>query len=329
MALMLAATLGGGLGADLSAGLGAVHAQGVIRVDGSSTVYPISLAMAEEFSIDHPRAPVAVSFSGTGAGLGKLCSGESDVANASRVITASELAACAANGLAVYELPVAIDAITVVVNPANDWVRCLTITELSRVWQAGSTVNDWSEVRAGFPAVPLTLYGPGTDSGTFDYFTEAVNGAVGAVRTDFLPSEDDNILVRGVEGDSNAMGFFGYAYYALNRERLRAVAIDGGGGCVLPDGDSITTGAYEPLARPLLIYVSSGALKRRPAVAEFVHYYLAPEHRVFITETGYVPYSDDVYRAVLERFEERVTGSAFQQFAPGDNVLDAVRRREP
>src|SRR5699024_750792 len=143
----------------------------------------------------NPRAPVAVSFSGTGAGLGKLCSGEIDVANASRVISAGELAACADNGIEVYELPVAIDAITIVVNPANDWAACLTLEELPRIWRPGSQVNSWAEVRAGFPATPLTLYGPGTDSGTFDYFTEAVNGAVGAVRTDFFPSEDDNVLV--------------------------------------------------------------------------------------------------------------------------------------
>ncbi len=184
-------------------------------------------------------------------------------------------------------------------------------------------------MRAGFPEVPLTLYGPGTDSGTFDYFTEAVNGAVGAVRTDFFPSEDDNVLVRGVEGDPSALGFFGYAYYALNRERLRAVAIDSGAGCVVPDDDSITGGAYQPLARPLFVYVSSVALERRPAVADFVRYYLAPEHRVFIAETGYVPYPDDVYRAVQERFDERVSGSSFQEFEPGDDVLEAVRRREP
>ena len=309
--------------------LGTSQAQGVIRVDGSSTVYPISLAMAEEFSIDNPRTPVAVSFSGTGAGIGKLCSGESDIANASRVIRTSELAACAANGIDVYELPVAIDAITVVVNPANNWAQCLTLDELSSIWQANSTISNWSEVRAGFPTAPLTLYGPGTDSGTFDYFTEAVNGSVGAVRTDFFPSEDDNVLVRGVESDASALGFFGYAYYALNREQLQAVAIDSGAGCISPDTDSITSGTYQPLSRPLFIYVSSVALQRRPAVADFVHYYLAPEHRVFIAETGYVPYPDDVYRSVQERFDERIAGSAFQQFEPGDDVLEAVRQREP
>lgn len=308
--------------------LGLAAARGNIRVDGSSTVFPISLAMAEEFSIDHPETPVSVAFSGTGGGLSKLCAGEVEIADASRVVTPAELEKCASRGIGLIELPVAADALTVVVNSGNDFVECLTVSELRAIWEPGSKVEYWSQVRDGFPAVPITLYGPGTDSGTFEFFTHAINGRVGASRTDFFPSEDDNVLVQGVEGDEYALGFFGYAYYVENAGRLRSLAVDAGAGCVKPDALSIESNAYSPLSRPLFVYVSSAALAARPGIAEFIEYYLAPENREFIADTGYVAYPDDVYEAVAARFEAGITGTAFAGFEPGDSVLEAVRRRE-
>lgn len=306
---------------------GLAAAQGMIRVDGSSTVYPISLAMAEEFTIE-TRSPVAVAFSGTGGGLSKLCAGEVDVADASRVVRPSELAACARAGIAVIELPVAADAITVVVNAANDFVDCLTLPELRAIWEPGSSITNWRQVRPGFPDAAITLYGPGADSGTFDFFTHAVTGEAGAIRTDYFPSEDDNVLVLGVESDPAALGFFGYAYYALNSSRLKAVAVDAGGGCVAPDAATIVSNAYAPLSRPLFIYVSTRSLASKPRLADFVAFYLAAENRDYIDETGYVAYADDVYAAVAARFAARRTGSAFADFQPGDSVLDALEADE-
>ena len=295
-----------------------------IRVDGSSTVYPISLAMAEEFSIENPDSEVSVAFSGTGGGMSKLCAGEIEIADASRVIKQAELDTCAAAGIEVIELPVAADALTVVVNTENDWAQCLSIEELHLIWEPGSTVNNWNQVRPGFPDAELILYGPGTDSGTFDYFTEAVNGEGGAVRTDFFPSEDDNVLVQGVQADVNALGYFGFAYYAENTRSIKAVSIDGGNGCVEPNTENIETNTYTPLSRPLFIYVNASAAER-PEVEDFVNYYLAEVNREFIADTGYATYAQEIYDATVERFEARVVGSAFLDFEPGDSVLEAVR----
>lgn len=301
----------------------ASFAQG-IRIDGSSTVYPISLAMAEEFSIENPSTEVSVAFSGTGGGMSKLCAGEIEIGDASRVIKQEELDACAANGIEVIELPVAADALTVVVNSDNDWVQCLSMDELNLIWEPGSLVNNWSQVRPGFPDAEMVLYAPGTDSGTFDYFTEAVNGEGGATRTDFFPSEDDNVLVQGVQADVNALGYFGFAYYAENSDSIKAVSIDGGNGCVEPSTENIETNQYTPLSRPLFIYVNASAAER-PEVEAFVDYYLAEANREFIADTGYATYAQEIYEATIERFENRVTGSAFLDFAPGDSVLEAVR----
>ena len=304
--------------------LGLAAAQSTIAIDGSSTVYPISLAMAEEFFIENPDVEVSVGFSGSGAGFTKLCAGETDIADASRVIKQSELDACAANGIDVIELPVAADALTVVVNSDNDWAQCMTVEELNRLWAPGSTITAWNQIRPEWPAAPIALYGPGTDSGTFDYFTEAVNGEAGATRTDFFPSEDDNILVQGVQSDVNALGYFGFAYYAENSSRVRAVSIDGGNGCVEPSVANIESNTYTPLSRPLFIYVNlDSALDS--AVSRFVEFYLDAANRDYIAETGYATYADDIYQATLERFDARSTGSAFLDFHPGDSVLEAVR----
>ncbi|HLU82926.1 MAG TPA: PstS family phosphate ABC transporter substrate-binding protein [Trueperaceae bacterium] len=304
--------------------LGSAAAQSTIAIDGSSTVYPISMAMAEEFFIENPDVEVSVGFSGSGAGFTKLCAGEIDIADASRVIKQSELDACAANGIEVIELPVAADALTVVVNSANDWAQCMTVAELNTLWAPGSTITAWNQIRPEWPAASFALFGPGTDSGTFDYFTEAVNGEAGATRTDFFPSEDDNILVQGVQSDVNALGYFGFAYYAENSSRVRAVSIDGGNGCVEPSVGNIESNTYTPLSRPLFIYVNlDSALDR--AVSQFVEFYLDAANRDYIAETGYATYADDIYQATLERFDARVTGSAFLDFHPGDSVLEAVR----
>lgn len=303
--------------------LGLAQAQG-IRIDGSSTVYPIALAMAEEYEIENPRVEITVAFSGSGGGFSKMCAGEIDIADASRVVKRSELEACAANGIELIELPVAADALTVVVNSGNDFAQCLTVAELNAIWAPDSTVSTWSDVRPEWPAEAIALYGPGVDSGTFEYFTEAVNGEAGATRTDFFPSEDDNVLVQGVQSDRYAMGYFGFAYYAENSSRVKALQVDGGNGCVEPNAANIESNTYTPLSRPLFIYVNAAAAER-PEVAGFVRFFLDEFNRELIADTGYATYADDVYAATLERFEDRVTGSAFLDFQPGDSVLDAVR----
>lgn len=282
--------------------LGIASAQS-IRIDGSSTVYPISLAMAEEFSIENPDVNVSVAFSGTGGGFSKLCAGEIDVAGASRVVKQGELDACAANGIELIELPVAADALTVVVNSGNDFVQCVTVEELNAIWAPDSTVSRWSDVRPEWPDEEIALFGPGTDSGTFEYFTETIGGEAGATRTtNIQTSEDDNVLVTGIQGDENAIGYFGYAYYVENQDRVKIVAIDNGSGCVEPNDETVNSGEYAPLSRPLYIYVNNEAL-REPHVAEFVRFYMT-DGRAIIPEIGYVELPDEVYEENLEKIEE-------------------------
>ena len=310
----------------VSAFFAAVFAAGEIRIDGSSTVYPISLAIAEEFGIEQPEVAVTVAFSGTGGGFSKLCAGETDINDASRVVKESELEACAANGIELIEIPVAADAITMVVNPANDWLSCITADQLHQIWAPDSRVSLWSDVDPGWPQQDIVLYGPGTDSGTFDYFTEAINGESGAVRTDFFPSEDDNVLALGVEGDAYALGYFGYAYYASDQDRLKALSVDGGDGCVAPSAQTIASNSYTPLSRPLFIYVSVAAMEREPAIQDFVRFYLDEGSRELIEDTGYATYGPDIYTVSMERLAARVTGTSFADFQAGDSVLEAVRK---
>jgi phosphate transport system substrate-binding protein len=277
---------------------GSSDVRGEITVDGSSTVYPITEAMAEEFGIETGGGvSVTVAFSGTGGGFKRFCAGETDISNASREISESEKQLCAAAGVEWLEIPVAIDGLTLVVHPSNDFVQCLTVAEVKRVWEPSSTVKRWSEVRDGFPNQPITLYGAGTNSGTFDYFTEAVMGHVGAIRDDFTASEDDNVLVQGVSGDANALGFFGYAYYAENQDRLKALAVDNGSGCVNPTPETILGGTYTPLSRPLYIYVKRAALEQ-PAVREFVTFYITHAEQL-VPQVGYVPYPSAKYQENL------------------------------
>lgn len=297
-----------------------------IRVDGSSTVYPISLALAEDFQIVQPGARITVAFSGTGAGFEKFCRGETDVSGASRVIKQGEIDLCEANGIEFVEVPVAADGLSLVANPENDWIDCLTVEELNRIWRPESDVDSWSDVRDGLPDREIILYGPGTDSGTFDYFTEAINGDSGAIRTDFFPSEDDNVLVQGVSGDAGALGFFGFAYYIENRQQLKLLAVDGGNGCVEPSKETIAANEYVPLSRPMFLYFNAEHLDSNDALLEFAEYVVSPDAEPLIADTGYLAYPAEVYDAAAERIDQRVTGSAFQGFEPGDSVLEAVRQ---
>jgi phosphate transport system substrate-binding protein len=298
LAVMLACFALAACGGDGGRGGAGEGLSGTIEIDGSSTVYPITEAVAEEFGAETGGSVrVMVGVSGTGGGFRRFCNGETIISNASRHIRQSESELCAQNGIEYVEMQVAIDGLAVVVNQQNDFVQCLTVEELRRMWEPGSQIANWSQVRAGFPDQRLRLYGPGTNSGTFDYWTEAVMGQERASRTDFTASEDDNVLVQGVEGDRNALGYFGYAYYHENQGRLRAVAVDNGQGCVQPTPESVIAGEYVPLARPLFIYVRRDALARAE-VAAFVRFYMehAPD---LVREVGYVPAQQDVYQRNL------------------------------
>ncbi len=286
---------------------------GDINIDGSSTVFPITEAMAEEFgNATDGNVKITVGVSGTGGGFNKFCTGETHISDASRPIKQSEVDLCAENGIKYIELPVAIDGLSVMVNPNNDFLECMTVDELHTIWrpEAEEVITSWNQVRPEWPDRDIGLYAPGVDSGTFDYFTETVNGESQASRADFLPSEDDNVLVTGISGDRGALGYFGYAYYAENADRLKLLAIDGGDGCVLPTDETINNGSYSPLSRPLFIYVSADGLNQEHTRA-FVEYYLDPANRDFISETGYIPFPDDIYALVQERFLGGVTGAAF------------------
>lgn len=298
------------LGAVLAA-CGPGSASYTVSVDGSSTVYPITEAMAEEFGLSsEDKVNVTIATSGTGGGFKSFCTGDRDISNASRVIKDTEVELCVANGIEFIAIEIAIDGLSVVVNPANTFVECLTVAELNDIWEPGSPITNWSDVRSEWPNEPIRLYGAGTNSGTFDYFTEEIMGRAGAIRDDYSASEDDNVLVQGVEGDRNSLGFFGYAYYAENTSRLKSVAVDPGSGCVQPDPETIQSGIYKPLSRPLLIYVNRASLQRK-VVRDFVRFYM--EHALeLVPETGYVPLQPAVYTRQLEMLAqiERVEAEA-------------------
>jgi len=283
--------------------------KGKVRIDGSSTVYPISEAVAEEFNAVQPRVRVTIGVSGTGGGFKKFAIGETDINNASRPIKGKEVTKAEENGVGFIELPVAFDGVTVVVNPGNDFVNELTADELRRIWQPESDVQTWQDVRPEWPARKLKLYGPGTDSGTFDYFTEAINGESQLCRADFTASEDDNVLVQGIAGDLDALGFFGYAYYIENKDKLKVVPVDGGNGAVAPSDATINDGSYAPLSRPLFIYVSKIAADR-PEVQEFINFYIENAGEL-ASQVGYVGLPAAAYAMTQERFDGRITGSVF------------------
>ena len=275
---------------------------GKIRINGSSTVFPITEAVAEEFQKLHRKVRVTVGISGTGGGFKKFATGQTDINDASRPIKVKEKDKAAKNGIDYIELPVAYDGLSVVVNPKNEFLDYLTVTELRKIWQPGSTVKNWNDVRPDWPNKPIKLYGPGADSGTFDYFTKKINGKSQASRSDYTASEDDNVLVMGVAGDTYSLGYFGYAYYKENQDKLKVVAIDGGDGPIKPSETTINDGTYKPLSRPIFIYVSNKAAKR-PVIKEFVSFYLK-NATVLSKEVGYVPLPDTKYQQLLDQFEK-------------------------
>ncbi|MGQ0573985.1 MAG: PstS family phosphate ABC transporter substrate-binding protein [Pseudonocardia sp.] len=266
----------GGQGGGSAPGAGGDQLAGQVRADGSSTVAPLTSAAAELFRAQSPNINVTVATSGTGGGFEQFCSGNTDISNASRPIADDEIATCQQAGIGYTELQVANDALTVVVNQANDWATCLTVEQLKTIWgpEAEGTVSNWNQVDPAFPSETIGLFGPGTDSGTFDYFTDEINGDEGASRTDYSASEDDNVLVQGVTGARGATSYFGFTYFEENAAQLKAVQIDGGAGCVEPSADNVINGTYTPLARPLFVYVNNASYAK-PEVKAFVDFYVA------------------------------------------------------
>ena len=291
--LGLPACNGDGEATTSSGGMTTEKLRGAIEIDGSSTVEPITSAVAEEFKKLHSGVNPNVAVSGTGGGFKRFTGGDTAISNASRPMKDSEAEAAAANGIEYVDLLVAVDGLTVVVDPDNNFATCLTVDELKAMWEPGSQVNNWNQVRSSFPDQKLTLYGPDTDSGTFDYFTEEIVGEAQASRADYSPNANDNILVQGISGDDNALGYFGFAYYLENQDRLNAVAIDGGNGCVDPIPETIRDGSYTPLSRPLFIYVNTAELEK-PEVRAFVEYYLDNAAQL-AAEVGYVALTDAGY----------------------------------
>ena len=316
-------------GADSTPGTGG-DLSGSVALDGSSTVFPISEAVAEEFQREYSGVQVTVGISGTGGGFQKFCNAEIDISNASRPIKDSEIQSCQQGGVEFIELPVAFDGLAVVVNPQNDWVDHLTVDELKKMWEpaAQGTVTRWNQIRPEWPDEPLNLYGAGTDSGTFDYFTEAIVGESGASRGDYTASEDDNVLVQGVAGDVNALGYFGLAYAIENEGRVKIVPIVNPetGEPVEPSLDTVKSGQYQPLSRPLFIYVSASAVER-PEVDAFVRFYLE-NAAALVEEVGYIPLPDEAYQLVMERYEQRKTGSVFQGVEVGVSIEEVLRREQ-
>ena len=282
---------------------------GNVAIDGSSTVFPVTEAVAEEFRAVAPDVRVTVGVSGTGGGFEKFCNGETDISDASRPIKESEVEACGENGIEYIELRVGLDGLAVVRHPDATFLECITEDELAILWGPDSegSVNSWSDVRADWPDEEITLFGPDTDSGTFDFFTEHVNGEGGASRADYTNSTDDNVLVVGVSGTENATGYFGYAYYIENQDRLDVVAVDAGSGCVIPSDETVSDGSYA-LARPLYIYVSLDSLAEKPQVREFVRYYLSDEGVALVPEVGYTSISGDELEESRAALEAAIAG---------------------
>lgn len=283
--------------------------KGAVKIDGSSTVYPITEAVAEEFGADQNRVRVTVGISGTGGGFKRFTVGETDISDASRPIKKKENDAAEENGIEYIEIPVAYDGLSIVVNKENDFVDVLTIDDLKKVFLDGTPAKTWQDVNPAWPAIEIKIYAPGTDSGTFDYFKEVVAGKTGSIRADMSVSEDDNVLVRGVAGDKGAIGFFGCAYYFENRDKLRAVAIDGGNGPIMPAKDTIEGGSYAPFSRPLFIYVNAKSADR-PEVDAFVNFYLdnGPE---LAEEVGYVRLPSEIIALTKANYAARKTGTQF------------------
>jgi phosphate transport system substrate-binding protein len=317
------AACGGG-----ESGTSATPAAQVITADGSSTVFPVTEAFAEEFQKANRGLRVTVGRSGTGGGFEKFCRGETDISNASRPISATEVAACAKAGIEYIEVPVGYDGLAVIVHSKNTWVDHLTVAELKKIWEpaAQGNVMRWNQVRPGWPDREMRLFGPGVDSGTFDYFTEVITGKTKASRGDYTSSEDDNVLVQGISGDENALGYFGYAYYEENQGKLKLIPIDdgkedNGAGPILPSPEAVSGGTYRPLSRPIFIYFKTKALER-PEVRQFADF-IATDTGTLVREVGYVALTDGEYGQVRARLQSRKTGSMYQGSSlPGTATLD-------
>jgi phosphate transport system substrate-binding protein len=321
LALTVAACGGGSSSSSSSSGA-AAPGNTMVSLDGSSTVFPISEAVAEEFQKVNKNIRVTVGISGTGGGFQKFCRGETDISDASRPISATEVEACKKTGVEYIELPIAYDGIAITVNPKATWADKITVAELKKIWapDAQGKTTKWSQVRAGWPDREIHLFGAGVDSGTYDYFTEAINGKAKASRGDFTSSEDDNVLVQGIANDELALGFLPFAYYEGNAARLKLVPVDdekpdNGAGPIAPGPETIRTGTYQPLSRPVFIYVSTKAVAR-PEVQKFVEFYLANADKL-VREVNYVGLGDPIYKLVTDRFAKRTTGSVFS----GQNTI--------
>lgn len=296
---------------------------GSISTDGSSTVGPMTAAVAEEFLAIAPNVDIVIDISGTGGGFERFCQGETDMSNASRAIAEDEVETCHENGVEFYEFQMAIDALTVVVNAENEFVDCLTVEQLNQLWAPDSEITTWNQLNPEWPEEQISLYGPGADSGTFDYFTDVIVGEEGASRTDYQPSEDDNVIVQGVANDPYALGYFGLAYYLENQDSLKAVEIDSGDGCVAPSAETASDGSYAPLARPLYIYVRAESLELE-AVQEFVQFYLANAQEL-ADDVGYVAMSDALTAEQQQHLEGALDGS----IAPYGQGADATPEATP
>lgn len=290
-----------------------VNASPLVKVDGSSTVFPITEAVAEDFQASKKGAiRVTVGISGTGGGFKKFCRNEIDVVNASRPITATEIEACKQQGIQFIEMPIAYDALTVVINPKNNWSQTITVEELKKIWQpeAQGKITQWNQINPAWPDKKIKLYGAGADSGTFEYFTEAIVGKAKSSRGDFTASEDDNVLVQGVASDIYALGFFGFAYYIENSKRVTAAAVDSGNGGVLPSAATVENNSYKPLSRPIFIYINVKSADK-PEVDEFVKFYMA-NAATLVDEVKYFPLSKEVYQLNLEHLQKRKVGTVFK-----------------
>ncbi|MBK7676019.1 MAG: PstS family phosphate ABC transporter substrate-binding protein [Candidatus Accumulibacter sp.] len=301
----------------------------VVKVDGSSTVFPITEAVAEEFQKARKGAVnVTVGISGTGGGFKKFCRGETDLANASRPISKKEMEECAKTGVRYYEMPIAYDALTVMVNPQNAFIKSMTVAELKKIWEpaAQGKINSWKDVNPAWPDQKIKLYGAGSDSGTFDYFTEAIVGKAKSSRGDFTASEDDNVLVQGISGDKGALGYFGFAYYIENQKKLKAVAIDGGKGPVAPTPENVDNGTYQPLSRPIFIYVSEKSLDK-PEIRDFVDFYMknAPQ---LVKEVKYIPLPAKAYAGNLEHIAKKKLGTVFGGQNEVGLTIEQLMKRE-
>ncbi len=309
--LMLALGVTGALSACGSAQQPSAPLSGRVTVDGSATVYPLSQAMAAAFRESHPAVHFAIELSGTGGGFKKFCAGQVDIEDASRPINAEESEQCKAQHVAYIEVPVAFDSLTVVVNARNTFVECLTVKELKDTWEpaAEHQISQWNQIRPSFPAQPLALFGPGRASGTFDYFTLAIVGTEGSSRNDYSKSEDDMVIERGVAAEPNALGYFGYAYYQAHKDQLKAIAVDNGHGCVLPSPQTVADGTYQPLTRPLFLYVAQAAASR-PEINAFARFYLSPESTKYVSAVGYVPLPAAALITQAAHFTKGETGSS-------------------